>query len=419
MAEIYACSSDDGKNTFRITSKGDRDCTLELSWRKDEKDGEWTTNRVKLSKKALREGMYEGGLLERMGLAGKKVAIFDESDGIFLEKEERFKRINSMIRKVKYRGGMQEYLALKTVRSTINGANGNFVIFELGLKRCAKQVTSTDPVYSNIVQVAPAFVYLDIRQWRDNKATKSGIRIPEMLLLKLMMEKEIGYEKLKDDDDDEELNPPPKKRRRIEEKTEEKIEEKIEEKVEEDEEIPRPPPPTFRLTSAWMKRKFLDARMERVRESEATLKTFIKVCHKLLLLKSRELCDGCGINYANILRRIKDASGETPMQNIIGAIRDGEVIYEEHHRFDCLVSDPLRFATFHVAFVLGLAAGESADSFSRKMIEMNDQEDAESIAKLHELIQSAAIGCKKETKLEGFLFDVTTILLSELNPTIV
>ena len=83
------------------------------------------------------------------------------------------------------------------------------------------------------------------------------------------------------------------------------------------------------------------------------------------------------------------------------------------------MSDPLRFATFHVAFVLGLAAGESADSFSRKMFEMNDQGDTESIAKLHELIQSAAIGCKEEIKLEGFLFDVTNILLSELNPTIV
>ena len=128
MAEIYACTSDDGKNTLRITSRGDGDCTLELSWRKDEK-GEWVANLVKLPKKVLREGLYGGGLLERIGLAGKKVAIFDESDGIFLEKEERFKRMNSMVKKTKYRGGMQEYLALKTVRSTINEASGNFVIF--------------------------------------------------------------------------------------------------------------------------------------------------------------------------------------------------------------------------------------------------------------------------------------------------
>ena len=413
MAELYVCSSDDGKNTLRVTSKGDGDCTLELSWKKDDKS-ERITNRIKLSKKALRGGMYEGGLLERIGLIGKKkVAIFDESDGIFLEKEERFKRMNSMVKKTKYRGGMQEYLALKTVRSTIDEANGNFIIFELGLKRCAKQVTSTDSVYSNIVQVAPAFTYLDIRQWKDNKATKSGIRIPEVLLLKLMMEKEIGHGQLKDDDEGE--DPPPRKRRRIERR----VEEKVEEKVEEGEGIPHPPPPMFNLTVVQMSRKFLNARVERVRESETTLKAFIKVCHKLLLLKSRELCDGCGINYANILQRMKDASGETPIENIVGAIRDGEVGYEEHHRFDCLVSDPLRFATFHVAFVLALAAMESADSFSKKMLEMDDQVDAESIARLYELIQGAAIGRKKEAKLEGFLFNITNILLSELDPTIV
>ena len=412
MAELYVCSSDDGKNTLRVTSKGDGDCTLELSWKKDD-ESERITNRVKLSKKAFRGGMYEGGLLERIGLTGKKVAIFDESDGIFLEKEERFKRMNSMVKKTKYRGGMQEYLALKTVRSTIDEASGNFIIFELGLKRCAKQVTSADPVYSNIVQVAPAFTYLDIRQWKDNKATKSGIRIPEVLLLKLMMEKEIGHGQLKDDDEGE--DPPPKKRRRIKRRVEEKIEEKIEEG---EGEIHRPPPPMFSLTVAQMSRKFLNARVERVRESEVTLKACIKVCHKLLLLKSRELYDGCGINYANILQRMKDASGETPIENIVGAIRDGEVGYEEHHQFDCLVSDPLRFATFHVAFVLALAAMESADSFSKKMLEMDDRVDAESIARLYELIQGAAIGRKKEAKLEGFLFNITSILLPELDPTI-
>ena len=53
------------------------------------------------------------------------------------------------------------------------------------------------------------------------------------------------------------------------------------------------------------------------------------------------------------------------------------------------------------------------------MLEMDDQVDAESITMLYELIQGAAVGRKKEAKLEGFLFNVTNILLSELNPTIV
>ena len=61
---------------------------------------------------------------------------------------------------------------------------------------------------------------------------------------------------------------------------------------------------------------------------------------------------------------------------------------------------------------------ESADSFSKKMLEMDDRVDAESIARLYELIQGAAIGRRKEAKLEGFLFNITNILLSELDPTI-
>ena len=175
----------------------------------------------------------------------------------------------------------------------------------------------------------------------------------------------------------------------------------------------------FHLAMSQIKRKYLDVQCKRVWESEGALKAFIKVCHKLLPLKSRELCDGCGINYANILQRMKNASGETLIENIVGVIRDGEVEYEQHHRFDCLVSDPLRFATFHVAFVLALAAMESGESFSKKMLEMDDQVDAESITMLYELIQAAAIGRKKDAKLEGFLFNITSILLSELNLTIV
>ena len=105
---------------------------------------------------------------------------------------------------------------------------------------------------------------------------------------------------------------------------------------------------------------------------------------------------------------MKNASGETPIQNIIGVIRVGKVEYEQHHRFDCLVSDPLRFATFHIAFVLALAAMEGGDSFSGKMFEMDDQVDAESITKLHELIQGAAIGRKKEAKLEDFYLILLT-----------
>ena len=69
-------------------------------------------------KKVALEGLYVGGLLERMGLIGKnKVATFDVSDRKFVEKEERFKRLASMVRKSKYRGKVQENLALKTVRA--------------------------------------------------------------------------------------------------------------------------------------------------------------------------------------------------------------------------------------------------------------------------------------------------------------
>ena len=68
MAEIYTCSSDDGKSTLRITSRGDGDCTLELSWTKDE-NGEWVANKVKLSKKALREGSSIKGIHKGMSQA--------------------------------------------------------------------------------------------------------------------------------------------------------------------------------------------------------------------------------------------------------------------------------------------------------------------------------------------------------------
>ena len=98
------------------------------------------------------------------------------------------------------------------------------------------------------------------------------------------------------------------------------------------------------------------------------MKAFIKVCHKLLPLKSRELCDGCGISYANILRQIKNAPGEYPLKNIVGVLRDAEAEYDQHHRFDCLVLDPFRFATFHIAFAFSLAATEGNESFSMKCL---------------------------------------------------
>ena len=45
------------------------------------------------------------------------------------------------------------------------------------------------------------------------------------------------------------------------------------------------------------------------------------------------------------------------------------------------------------------------------MLEIDDQLDVESVAKLHSLIQGAAVGCKKDVKLEGFLFDVASVFV--------
>ena len=80
--------------------------------------------------------------------------------------------------------------------------------------------------------------------------------------------------------------------------------------------------------------------------------------------------------------------------------------------------DPLKFATFHIGFVFALVAMQAHESFLTSMLEMDEELDTESIGKLQELIQGAAVESKKEAKLEGFLFNVATVLQSELNPTI-
>ena len=121
-----------------------------------------------------------------------------------------------------------------------------------------------------------------------------------------MLEKEIGYAQLKGSYDEG----PPMKRRRIEEENgmeENGVEENGVEENEVDGEVEE------------------NAKVEKSeKKPEKALKAFIKVCHKHLLLKSRELCDCCGIKYASIFWWIKHASGENPMENIVGALRDQE-----------------------------------------------------------------------------------------------
>eukprot|EP00112_Aurelia_sp_Birch-Aquarium-sp1_P014127 Seg3025.6 transcript_id=Seg3025.6/GoldUCD/mRNA.D3Y31 product="hypothetical protein" protein_id=Seg3025.6/GoldUCD/D3Y31 len=420
MDEAYVWSANGKGEYIRFALKGGT-CLMELckimqSRAKfddvDSRKCEKVTTRVRLATENIQKGLFDSKLLNIINfddLDGSTL-IFNESDSSYLSKDELFEKLHPMTKRTKYRGKVQEFLPLKTARTNAVEV-GNFVIFEVGMSKGEESKT--------------AHLYLDVRVWKNGKGTKSGIHIPENLLLQLAVEKQATMDFLKVSSERS-----TKLANETVEPTSEEVEaaEHTSEGVKTAETMDSPPskkralestpkvvdPPPSRKRSR--KHAFLVQCAHvgnRETEQARVVKAFVKVCHKHLLMKSRELCDGCGKGYADMLSRMKEASGSK--ENIITYLRSQ--MPEGSHRFDCLLMDPFKFATFHAAFIIGVMVIEGEETFLSKMREMYETVEEGDVKELFAMI-SGIMQAPKKVKLEAFLFDIMNVLTSELNPTL-